>query len=183
MLQVKCNSRKEEVQKQSPRHFSAVYSMLNYGISEIAESLATERFILQQRSARAALQQAQTFFFPFTCAVFYSPSCLLTQIKHCTRELQPLSWECTSPFIKSAWLRSHHAPGKDNCKSVLTLPVPPECRYYSSSLGKGPHMWVSETTSVTPSIIINSRMNCSWDALRRQGNTRPNLCIHLTGPR
>jgi len=91
--------------------------------------------------------------------------------------------ERTSPFIKSAQPKSHHAPGKDNCKAVLPLPVPPECRYYSSSLGKGPHMRVSETTPVTPSIIINSRMNCSWDALRRHGNTRPNLCIHLPGPR
>lgn len=75
MLQVKCNSRKEEVQKQSPRHFSTVYSMLNCGITEIAESLATKRFVLHQRSARAGFQKAQTFF-PFTCA-FFSPLLLV----------------------------------------------------------------------------------------------------------
>lgn len=62
MLQFKCNSRKEEVQKQSPRQFSAAYSVLNCGITEIAESLATKHFILHQRSARAGFQQAQTFF-------------------------------------------------------------------------------------------------------------------------
>lgn len=153
--------------------------MLNCGITEIAESLATKRFILHQRSARAGFQQAQTFF-PFTCALFFF-FLMFVNINAVPENYSPCP-ECTSPFIKSAWLKSHHAPGKDNCKSGLTLPVPPECRYYSLSLGKGPHMWVSETTSVTPSIIINSRMNCSWDALRRHGNTRPNLCIHLTGP-
>lgn len=71
MLQVKCNSRKEEVQKQSPRHFSAVYSMLNCGITEIAESLATKHFILHQHSARAGFQQAQTFFSFHLCLVFF----------------------------------------------------------------------------------------------------------------
>lgn len=127
-------------------------------------------------------------FFPFTCVFLlfffnFFPLLFVTTNQTLYQRITAGCPECTSAFIKSARLKSHHAPGKDNCKSVLTLPVPPECHYYSSSLGKGPHVCVSETTSVTPSIIINSRMNCSWDALRRHGNTRPNLCIHLSGPR
>lgn len=147
MLHVKCNRRKEEVQKQSPRHFSAAYSMLNCGITEIAKSLATKRFILHQCSARAGFQQAQTFFpSPVLFWVFFSPPpspFVNTKRKTPTVSLNysPCP-ECTSPLIKSARpkKKTHHAPGKENCKSVLTLPVPPECRYYSSSLGKGPHM-------------------------------------------
>lgn len=36
--------------------------------------------------------------------------------------------------------------------------------YYSASSGKGPHMQAPQATSITPSIISNSRINCSWVA-------------------
>lgn len=139
MLHVICNSRKEEVQKQSPRHFSAVYSRLNCGITEIAERLATKRFMLHQHSARAGVQQAQTFFpSPVLPPPPPRPVC-----SHKTKPVLENYSPCPEPtslFITSAQPKSHHAPGKDNRKSVLTLPAPPECRYYSSSLGTGPHM-------------------------------------------
>lgn len=143
MLHVKCNRRKEEVQKQSPRHFSAAYSMLNCGITEIAKSLATKRFILHQRSARAGFQQAQTFFpspVLFLGFFFSPPPSPFVNTKRKTptvsENYSPCP-ECTSPLIKSARPKKKK-PTTHQAKRTANLFLPSP---YHLSAAIIPHPW------------------------------------------
>jgi len=177
MLPLTCNSRNEGVQKRSQRHFSKRHSMLNW---EIAAGWP------QNVSYCNGALPASPDVFSFTCAFFFSFFFFFSVGEYKANPPAPPENhsprpEHTSPFIKSAPPQSPHTRAREP-QSCAYPPAPPERRYYSSSLGTGPHVWASESTSVTLSIIISSRMSCSWDALGRHGNARSNLCIHLTGP-